>query len=127
MADTPAAPPRPRIGARARARPPKHRAVKPIRRTKPTASTGEIWSPRLASPNAVELTTSITAVKASARPTIVRWAASFSSAMRRLPKGAAATKSRLPRAASPASVPDRARIDHRAVPRMNSDPYFQVR
>ena len=55
----------------------------------------------------------------------VRCAASFSSAIRRLPKGAAATNSRLPRRASPASVPDRARIDHRAAMSGKNGPYFQ--
>ncbi len=57
---------------------------------------------------------------------IVRCAESFSRAIRRLPKGTAATRSRLPRRASPASVPDRARIDHSAVPRANTAPYFQL-
>ena len=68
----------------------------------------------------------MTARKAIASQSIVRWAASFSSAMRRLPKGAAATKSRLPRAASPARVPDSARIDQSPAPRAKRAPYFQV-
>jgi len=54
----------------------------------------------------------------------VRWAASFSMAMRRLPKGAAATMSRLPRRASEASVPDRATIDHSPAMSPKNGPYF---
>ena len=53
-------------------------------------------------------------------------AASFSRATRRLPNGLAATKSRLPRCASPASVPDRARIDQSPTSRAKNGPYFQV-
>ncbi len=56
----------------------------------------------------------------------VRCAASFSSAIRRLPSGVVATMSRLPRRASAASVPDRAMIDHSAVPSTKMAPYFQV-
>ena len=55
----------------------------------------------------------------------VRWAASFSSARRRLPNGAEATNSMLPRRDSRASVPDRARIDHRLATKMKNGPYFQ--
>ena len=53
-------------------------------------------------------------------------AVSFSSAMRRLPNGATATKSRLPRRASLASVEERAKIDHSAVPRAKIAPYLKV-
>ena len=60
-----------------------------------------------------------------ASPTIVRWAVSFSSATRRFPTGDEATISRLPRLASPASVPDRARMDQSPVPRAKNGPYFQ--
>ena len=123
---TPAAPERPRSGARANARPPKNRAMKPTHRAKPTDESGGIGSPSAASPNSFELTVVATARIAIASPSIVRWAASFSSAIRRLPNGAAATKSRLPRRASPARVEDRARIDHSAVPRAKMAPYFQV-
>ena len=62
----------------------------------------------------------------SAPQTTVRWAASFSIAIRRLPNGETATKSRLPRLASPASVPVRAMIDHSAVPSANMAPYLNV-
>ena len=81
-------------------------------------------SPSAASPNAFELNVIATAMISIASHSRVRCAASFSSAMRRLPNGAAATKSRLPRRASPASVPDRARIDHTAVPRAKIVPYL---
>ncbi len=54
----------------------------------------------------------------------VRWPDSFSSAMRALEMGAAATKSRLPRRVSEASVPDRARIDHRLTMSGKNVPYL---
>ena len=123
---TAAEPARPRSGARASASPPKHMAMKPAQRAKPIAPLNGIVSPSAALPNAFELTKTMIATMAIASQSIVRWAASFSSAIRRFPKGAAATKSRLPRAASPARVPDRARIDQSAVPRPNRAPYFQV-
>ncbi len=85
-----------------------------------------IWSPSDGSPNTFELTKIMIATKAIASQSMVRWAASFSSAIRRFPKGEAATKSRLPRAASPARVPDSARIDQSAVLRAKVAPYFQV-
>ena len=72
------------------------------------AESGEIRSPRAASPNALELTTISTAMNARARPSMVTCAPSFSSAIRRLPNGVTATRSRLPRLASPASVDDSA-------------------
>ncbi len=122
----PAAPPRPSSGASANASPPKNRASAPTHAAKPTDSSSEIWSPMATSPNAFELTTSMTARIASASPTMVRCAASFSRAIRRLPNGDEATKSRLPRADSPASVPVSAMTDHRAVPTANSAPYLKV-
>ena len=85
-----------------------------------------IVSPRAASPNSVELNVVATARIAMARPSIVRWAASFSSAIRRLPNGVVAMKSRLPRRASPARVPERAKIDHNAVPSAKIAPYLNV-
>jgi hypothetical protein len=54
----------------------------------------------------------------------VMCAASFSRAMRRLPNGAAATMSRLPRRASVARVEDRARIDQSATTHRKTGPYF---
>ena len=99
--------------------------MKPTHRAKPSADKGAIWSPRAASPNAFELTVVATARITIANPSMVRCAASFSRAIRRLPNGAAATKSRLPRLASPASVEERARIDQSAVPRAKMAPYFQ--
>ncbi len=56
----------------------------------------------------------------------VRCAASFSSATRRLPKGVAATRSRLPRRASVASVPESARIDHIPVRMGKKKPYLNI-
>ena len=90
------------------------------------AESGGIGSPRAASPKREELTVVARARMAIARPSIVTWAASFSSAIRRLPKGDTATKSRLPRRASPASVEDSARIDHSAVPSAKIAPYLNV-
>ena len=63
----------------------------------------------------------------STRTSIVRWAASFSIAIRRLPCGPVAMRSRLPRLASPARVPDSASTDHRVVISTIVRPYFQVR
>src|ERR1035437_3315033 len=123
---TPPARARPRSGARASARPPKHMAIRPAQRAKPMELPSEIWSPSAELPNTFELTKVMIATKAIASQSTVRWAASFSSAIRRFPNGEAATRSRLPRAASPASVPDSARIDQRAVPRANMAPYFQL-
>ena len=60
------------------------------------------------------------------RAVIVTCAASFSSATLRFPRGAAATKSRLPRLASPASVEESARIDQSPAPRAKNGPYFQL-
>ena len=93
--------------------------MKPTHRAKPTDDRSGIGSPSAALPNAFELIVVATARIAIASPSIVRWAASFSRAIRRLPNGAAATRSRLPRRASPASVDDSARIDQSAVPRAN--------
>ncbi len=55
----------------------------------------------------------------------VRWAASFSTAIRRMPSGVVATNSRLPRRASAASVPDSASTDHSAAIRPSEAPVFQ--
>ncbi len=98
----------------------------PTQAANPSALPNGIWSPSDASPKALELTVSMTATNSTASHIRTRWAASFSIAIRRLPNGDVATMSRLPRAASPASVPDRARIDQNAVPRLNMAPYFQV-
>ena len=62
--------------------------MNPSHSAKPIAESGEIWSPRAASPKVLELMTIINAMNARARPSIVRCAASFSSAIRRLPNGA---------------------------------------
>ena len=56
----------------------------------------------------------------------VTCAATFSTAMRRFPSGVAATNSRLPRRASPASVPDSAKSDHNAVISPNEPPDFHA-
>jgi hypothetical protein len=126
MPAMPAAPARPSNGARANASPPKNSAMNPSHSAKPMADSGEIGSPRAASPYVFELTTSITAMNASASVTVVRCAASFSRAIRRLPNGVAATMSRLPLPASPASVDDSPRIDQIASASANVRPYFQV-
>ncbi len=57
----------------------------------------------------------------------VTCAASFSIAIRRFPYGAAATRSRLPRRASPASVEESARIDHIEAMNAKNGPYLYVR
>ena len=57
----------------------------------------------------------------------VTCAASFSRAIRRLPNGAAATMSKLPRRASEARVPDRATIAQRPAISPKKGPYFQDR
>ena len=123
---TPAAPDRPRTGASANASPPKNSAMNPTHSAKPRADSGGIWSPSAASPKAFELIVVARVRISSAIASIVRWAASFSSATRRLPNGVTATNSRLPRLASLASVEDSARIDHSAVPRAKIAPYFQL-
>ena len=125
-AATPAEPARPSSGASANASPPKNIAMTPTQTANPSELPSGIWSPSDAVPKAFELTLSMTAMTSTASHTRTRWAASFSSAIRRLPNGDVATMSRLPRAASPASVPDSARIDQNAVPRLNMAPYFQV-
>ena len=66
-----------------------------------------------------------TARKATASAIPVTWAASFSIAIRRLPNGAAATMSRLPRLASAASVPESATMDQTAAITPKNGPYFQ--
>ena len=124
---TPAAPARPRTGARAKARPPKKRAMKPTQSAKPKADSGGIWSPSAASPNSVRAdawwrrrgSASPGRASSGARPA----SRARSGACR---TASTATKSRLPRPASPASVPDSARIDHSAVPRAKTAPYFQL-
>ena len=121
-----AEPARPRSGDRANASPPKNRAMHPVHRAKPAEDSGGIVSPREASPNTIELTVVPMARTTMASASIVTWAATFSSAIRRLPNGAAATMSRLPRRASPASVAESAKIDHRAVPMAKIAPYLKV-
>ena len=87
MPATPAAPPRPSTGASAKASPPKKRALKPSQSAKPIDESSETGSPRATSPNTFELIVVMTASTAMASPIIVRCAASFSSASRRLPNG----------------------------------------
>ncbi len=122
----PADPARPSNGERASARPPKRTARKPTQRAKPAEDSSEIESPSEASPKTFELNVSMTVRTSIASASSVRCAPTFSSAMRRLPNGAAATKSRLPRRASPARVPERAKTDHRAVPSAKIAPYLKV-
>ncbi len=75
-------------------------------------------------PKTDEATRVATTRKTIESATAVTWAASFSSAIRRLPNGAAATKSRLPRRASPARVEERARIDQRPARNAKNGPYL---
>ena len=101
---TPAALPRPTIGARANATLPETRPMRPTHRANPTAPASGISSPSSGMPKTDEATRVATTRNTIESATAVTWAASFSSAIRRLPNGAAATKSRLPRRASPARV-----------------------
>jgi hypothetical protein len=72
-------------------------------------------------------TTSARKISPVAIARTVMWAASFSRAIRRRVIGAAATNSRLPRRASAAKVPDRARIDHRLAISGKNVPYLYWR
>ena len=123
---TPAEPARPSTGARRKASPPNAIAIAPIQRPNPSPDTSEMWSPSASSPNTIEPVVAATARIAIESQSRVRCPASFSRAIRCLPRGVVATMSRLPRRASEASVDDRAMIDHRAVPITKMAPYFQV-
>ena len=97
--------------------------MSPTQTAKPTAPWIGIASPGSV-PNAA-LPTQVTMARNTIAPNMpVRCAASFSIAIRRLPKGAAATMSRLPRCASEASVPDSAVIDHSPAISPKNGPYF---
>jgi hypothetical protein len=61
------------------------------------------------------------------RPRARRWPDSFSIATRRRDVPVASTNSRLPRCASPARVPDSARIDHRLSTSGKKTPYLYWR
>ena len=102
---------RPRNGAVANAAPPAASIITPYKTAWPTADANEISSPgsgrrpgrgrRSPGPGS-----------ASRRRTAVTCPASFSSAIERRACGVEARRSRLPLAASPASVPDSARTGH---------------
>ncbi len=62
-----------------------------------------------------------------ASPSMRTWPDSFSSATRRRDRPVAATNSRLPRCASPASVPDSATIDQRLTTSGKKTPYLYWR
>ncbi len=105
-----AAAPRPANGATAKAIDPAMRALRPRPTANPTAAAGTISSPgNLAKTTpATQAASAMTAITTASATT---WPATFSSASRARERDVVATNSRLPRRASPASVPDRARID----------------
>ena len=70
--------------------------MRPTHRAKSTAAAGEMASSGKDAKAAPATHAEIARMTTTSAMT-VRWAASFSSATRRLPKGATATKSRLPR------------------------------
>jgi hypothetical protein len=121
---TPAALARPTTGAMAKATLPEARPMSPTQSAKPMAAETGISSPSSATPKTAEATRVAMARKIIDTAMAVTWAASFSRAMRRLPSGATATMSRLPRLASPASVPDKARIDQRPARNAKNGPYL---
>jgi hypothetical protein len=114
---------RPRNWARKKASPPKARAISQVHRARPTAARTGIWSPGSLA-KAAPATQAARAMAAATTVSRATWAATFSAAMRRRPRGEAATRSRLPRRASPARVPDRARIDQKAAISSSTGPYF---
>ena len=63
-------------------------------------------------------------INVMATVSITTWARTFSHATRRRLIGSARRKSRLPRRLSPASVAERARIDHSPVTRGRKPPYL---
>ena len=89
------------------------------------AASGGISSPGSVA-NADPATHAQSAITITTMAIPVRWANSFSMAIRRRPSGVTATNSRLPRRASAARVPDRARTDHRAAMRPSEAPVFQA-
>ena len=120
-----AEPPRPKNGARAKATAPEARATTPTQRAKPMAEAGEICiagqrrergaaDPGRAGHGRRRRWPS----RSGGRPASRR----RSGASR---AGVAATNSRLPRRASAASVPDRARTDQRAAMSPSDAPVFQ--
>ena len=121
----PAAAPRPTSGASANATEPEASATRPTQAAYPIAADHGISSPGSVA-KAAPASHAQTAVTATMRPRTVRFAASFSRAMRRIPSGVTATSSRLPRRASEASVPDNARMDQRLTNRPSEAPVFQA-
>ena len=115
--------PRPTTWDSANARPP---TPAPSRRSTPRtrrARSSGIASPgRL--PNAAPATHVAAASATSTTAINVRCAATFSPASRRRPMGVTARTSRLPRRASPASVPDSARMLQSAAIQTKNAPYF---
>ena len=106
----PAAAPRPRNGARAKATDPATSAWTPIPTAKAIAAAGEIESSGNVAPTMPVAHVTI-ATAAMAIPTAATCAATFCSAIERLEWGVATANSRLPRRASPARVEDSARMD----------------
>ena len=121
----PTAAPRPTTWASAKARPPDASATTPIHRANPIAAWGVIASPgRVA--NADPATHAEMAVTRTTMAMPVRWAVTFSTAIRRIPSGVVATNSRLPRRASEARVPAIANTDHSATMSAIDAPDFQA-
>lgn len=114
---------RPRNWDRANASPPKARAISQTQSAKPMAAVAGTSSPgslaKAAPPSQAAKAMTIAATVSRAT-----WAATFSVATRRRLRGAAATRSRLPRRASLASVPDSARTDQKAAISSRTGPYF---
>ena len=114
---------RPRNWARANASPPKARAISQTHSAKPIAAAGGISSPGSLA-KTVPPSQAAKAMTAATTVSRATWAATFSKAMRRRLRGEAATRSRLPRRASPASVSDRDRTDQKAAISSRTGPYF---
>src|SRR5262249_46867396 len=121
----PAATARPRNGPSANALDPDASATRPAHSEKPKAAAGAIASPGCVAKRA-PASQEATARTVIAPVITVRWAASFSIAIRRRPKGAAATRSRLPRLASAARVPESATIGHRLATETKTGPHFHI-
>src|SRR5262249_59140957 len=99
--------------------------TRPAHSAMPDAAAGGLAPPgRL--PTAAPASQEAKARTAIAPNMTVRWAASFSTARRRLLNGEAATRSRLPLRASAASVPESARIDQREAAKRKTGPYFHI-
>ena len=82
-----------------------------------------MWSPG-STATVFPTTTRPTKISTTATTIATMWPSSFWTAIARRVTGVAATNSMLPRRASPASVPDSARIDHRLATSGKNVPYL---